>query len=68
MVQLYDPPGFKTKIFLQAKALFQEVDKRVAIGLVGSTHDPSHSIENTPFSLVYDSKAMLSTEVEHKSF
>jgi hypothetical protein len=29
---------------------------------------PSHAMGHTPFSLVYGSEAMLSTEVEHKFF
>jgi hypothetical protein len=42
--------------------------QRITISFVGPSTTLSHATGHTPFSLVYDSEAMLPTEVEHKSF
>jgi hypothetical protein len=42
--------------------------QRVAISFVCHVYHPSRATGHTPFSLVYESEAMLPTEVEHKSF
>jgi hypothetical protein len=42
--------------------------QRITISFVGPSTTLSRATGHTPFSLVYDSEAMLPTEVEHKSF
>jgi hypothetical protein len=57
----------KSKIFDRLKLYARKWVKELPLVLWALRTTPSHATGHTPFSLVYESKAMLPTEVEHKS-
>jgi transposase InsO family protein len=61
-------PGLKPRIFDKLKPYAGRWVKELPTVLLALRTTPSHATGHTPFSLVYGSKAMLPTEVEHKSF
>jgi transposase InsO family protein len=60
--------GLKPRIFDRLKPNIRKWVKELPSILWVMCTTSSHSMGHTPFSLVYGSKAMLPTEVEHKSF
>jgi hypothetical protein len=60
--------GLKPRIFNRLKPYARKWVKELPSVLWALHTTPSHATDHTPFSLVYSSKAMLPTEVEHKSF
>lgn len=60
--------GLKPRIFDRLKPYVGKSVKELPSILWALRTTPSHATGYTPFSLVYGSEAMLSTEVEHKSF
>jgi hypothetical protein len=60
--------GSKPKIFDRLKPYAGKCVKDLPSVSWAIRTSPSHAMGYTPFSLVYGSKAMLLTEVEHKSF
>jgi hypothetical protein len=60
--------GLKPRIFDRLKPYTEKWVKELTSVLWGLHTTSSRATGHTPFSLVYGSKAMLPTEVEHKSF
>jgi transposase InsO family protein len=60
--------GLKPRIFDRLKPYTGKWVKELSSVLQALRTTTSHAMGHTPFSLVYGSEAMLSTEVEHKSF
>jgi transposase InsO family protein len=60
--------GLKPKIFNRLKPYVGKWVKKLPSVMWALRTTPSRAMGHTPFSLVYGSKAMLLTEVEHKSF
>jgi transposase InsO family protein len=60
--------GLKPRIFDRLKPYARKWVKELPSVLWALNTNPSRATGHTPFSLVYGSKAMLPTEVEHKSF
>jgi transposase InsO family protein len=60
--------GLKPKIFNRLKPYVGKWVKELPSVMWALRTTPSRAMGHTPFSLVYGSKAMLLTEVEHKSF
>jgi hypothetical protein len=60
--------GMKPRIFDRLKPYAGKWVKELPSVLWALHTNLSHVIGHTPFSLVYGSKAILPTEVEHKSF
>jgi hypothetical protein len=60
--------GLKPRIFDRFKPYAEKWVKELLSVLWALCATPSHAMGHTPFPLVYDSEAMLPTEVEHKSF
>jgi hypothetical protein len=58
----------KPRIFDRLKPCARKWVKELPSVLWALRTTPSRAMGHTPFSLVYGSEAMLSTEVEHKSF
>jgi hypothetical protein len=59
--------GLKPRIFDKLKPYAEKYIKELSSVLWALHMTLSHTTENTPFSLAYDSEAMLPTEVEHKN-
>jgi hypothetical protein len=60
--------GLKPRIFYKLKPYVGKWVKELPSVIWALRTTPSHATGHTPFSLFYESKAMLPTEVEHKSF
>jgi hypothetical protein len=60
--------GLKSRIFDRLKPYAEKWVKELPSVLLALRTTLSHATNHTPFSLVYGSKAMLPTKVEHKSF
>jgi hypothetical protein len=60
--------GLKPRILDRLKAYIGKWVKELSSVLWALRTTPSHATGHTPFSMVNGSEAMLSTEVEHKSF
>jgi hypothetical protein len=60
--------GLKPRIFDRLKPYAGKWVKELPSVVWALRTTPSWAMGHTPFSLVYGSKAMLPTEVEHKSF
>jgi transposase InsO family protein len=60
--------GLKPKIFDRLKSFARKWMKEFPLVLWDLCMTPSRVMSHTPFSLVYDTKAILPTELEHKSF
>jgi hypothetical protein len=58
----------KPRIFDRLKSYAGKWVKELSLVLWALRTTPSHAMGHTLFSFVYRSKAMLPTEVEHKSF
>jgi hypothetical protein len=60
--------GLKLRIFGRLQPYAEKWVKELPSVLWALHTTPSHATGHTPFSLVYESEAMLPTKVEHKSF
>jgi hypothetical protein len=60
--------GLKPRIFDSLKPYAGKWIKELPLVLWTLHTTLSHAMSHTPFSLVYESEAMLPIEVEHKSF